>query len=378
MRCHPIANEPSPTANPSCNRCRASFAVPDDDVRRRRAGFARSDRHHRTSPMPPMDTDRIPTEPTTDHEPPNVTSLTPGPSQAPTSPAAGRGRRTALIGAVVGIALVATFSAGIGVGQPASSPPQAARPAPPRTLRPPRRPDRVRAHQGGLGHHPPRVRRPRQARRPGAHLRRDRWHDRGGRRHRSHRLHDPRGTRAAQRLAVAARTSASGSASTRPRRACRASSASSRDSPAEAAGLKVGDVIVAVDGQDDRRQDRSTRSPRWVRGEAGHDRSRSPSGPTAPARSAPSTSSAPTCPIEPVSWTHRPGHHDGPHPPRPVLRGRRRRHRRRPSRTRAGAGRRPDRPRPARQSRWLRQRGGRRRQPVPVERRRLPRAQRRG
>ena len=63
-----------------------------------------------------MDTDRIPTEPTTDHEPPDVTSLTPGPSQAPTSPAAGRGRRAGVIGAVVGIALVATFSAGIGVG----------------------------------------------------------------------------------------------------------------------------------------------------------------------------------------------------------------------------------------------------------------------
>jgi carboxyl-terminal processing protease len=63
-----------------------------------------------------MDTDRIPTEPTTDHVPPDVTSLTPGPSQAPTSPAAGHGRRTGVIGAVVGIALVATFSAGIGVG----------------------------------------------------------------------------------------------------------------------------------------------------------------------------------------------------------------------------------------------------------------------
>lgn len=66
--------------------------------------------------MPPMDTDRIPTEPTTDEAPPDVTSLTPGPSQAPTSPAAGQRRRTGLIGAVVGLALVATFSAGIGVG----------------------------------------------------------------------------------------------------------------------------------------------------------------------------------------------------------------------------------------------------------------------
>lgn len=63
-----------------------------------------------------MDTDRIPTEPTTDQEPPDVTSLTPGPSQAPTSPAVGRGRRSGVMGLVVGIALVATFSAGIGVG----------------------------------------------------------------------------------------------------------------------------------------------------------------------------------------------------------------------------------------------------------------------
>ena len=67
--------------------------------------------------MPPMDTDRIPTEPTTDQEPPNVTSLTTGPSQAPTSPAAGRGHRSALVGVVVGIALVLTFSAGIGIGR---------------------------------------------------------------------------------------------------------------------------------------------------------------------------------------------------------------------------------------------------------------------
>ena len=64
-----------------------------------------------------MDTDRIPTEPTTDAEPPSVTSLTHGPSQAPTSPAAGPGRRTATIGAVVVLALVATFSAGIGIGR---------------------------------------------------------------------------------------------------------------------------------------------------------------------------------------------------------------------------------------------------------------------
>lgn len=63
-----------------------------------------------------MDPDRIPTVPTTDAEPPSVTSLTFGPSQATTSPAAGRGRRSGFSGAVVGLALVATFSAGLGVG----------------------------------------------------------------------------------------------------------------------------------------------------------------------------------------------------------------------------------------------------------------------
>ncbi len=75
------------------------------------------DRRDRTSLMPPMDDDRTQTEPTTDHEPPNVTSLTPGPSQAPTSRAAGQGGRAVIIGAIVGLALVVTFSAGIGVGR---------------------------------------------------------------------------------------------------------------------------------------------------------------------------------------------------------------------------------------------------------------------
>ena len=67
--------------------------------------------------MPPMDTDRIPTQPTSADEPPGMTSLTPGPSQAPTPSAAGRGSRTALIGSVVGLALIVTFTAGIGVGR---------------------------------------------------------------------------------------------------------------------------------------------------------------------------------------------------------------------------------------------------------------------
>ena len=64
-----------------------------------------------------MDTERIPTQPTTDQAPPGATSLTPGPSQAPTSQAAGRGRRAAAIGSAVVLALVVTFTAGIGVGR---------------------------------------------------------------------------------------------------------------------------------------------------------------------------------------------------------------------------------------------------------------------
>ena len=75
--------------------------------------------------MPPMDTDPIPNQPTTDHEPPGATSLAPGPSQVPTSSAAGRGGRTAAIGAVVALAMVVTFTAGIGVGRlvaPAGAP----------------------------------------------------------------------------------------------------------------------------------------------------------------------------------------------------------------------------------------------------------------
>lgn len=64
-----------------------------------------------------MDTDRIHTEPTTDATPPDVTSLAPGPSQAHASPAAGRGRRSAALGAGVVLATIVTFSAGIGVGR---------------------------------------------------------------------------------------------------------------------------------------------------------------------------------------------------------------------------------------------------------------------
>ncbi len=90
--------------------------MPDGRPARLRGDRA-AERPRRTSPMPPMDTDPIPNQPTTDHEPPGATSLAPGPSQVPTSSATGHGGRTAAIGAVVALAMVVTFTAGIGVGR---------------------------------------------------------------------------------------------------------------------------------------------------------------------------------------------------------------------------------------------------------------------
>ncbi len=62
-----------------------------------------------------MDPDTIPTEPTTDFEPP-VTPVVTGPSLASTSPAAGRRRGSMIHRAAIGLALVVAFSVGIGVG----------------------------------------------------------------------------------------------------------------------------------------------------------------------------------------------------------------------------------------------------------------------
>jgi carboxyl-terminal processing protease len=67
--------------------------------------------------MTTMDSDPIPTEPTTDPEPPVTTPVVPGPSLASESPAAGRGRGSMLRRAAIGLALVVTFSVGIGVGR---------------------------------------------------------------------------------------------------------------------------------------------------------------------------------------------------------------------------------------------------------------------
>jgi carboxyl-terminal processing protease len=66
--------------------------------------------------MTTMDSDPIQTEPTTDAELPVATPVVPGPSLVSASPAAGRGRGSMVRRAVIGLALVLTFSVGIGVG----------------------------------------------------------------------------------------------------------------------------------------------------------------------------------------------------------------------------------------------------------------------
>ena len=62
-----------------------------------------------------MDPDTIPSEPTTDFEPP-ATSVVTGPSLDSTSPAADRRRGSMIRRAAIVLALVVTFSVGIGVG----------------------------------------------------------------------------------------------------------------------------------------------------------------------------------------------------------------------------------------------------------------------
>jgi C-terminal peptidase (prc) len=64
-----------------------------------------------------MDLEPIPTEPTTDSEPPDATSVATGPSLVSKSSAAGRGRGSKVRRAAIGLALVLTFSVGIGVGR---------------------------------------------------------------------------------------------------------------------------------------------------------------------------------------------------------------------------------------------------------------------
>ncbi|MEO8571488.1 MAG: S41 family peptidase, partial [Chloroflexota bacterium] len=64
-----------------------------------------------------MDLESIPTEPTTDPEPPAATQVVTGSSLAPVSSAAGRARGSRLRRAAIGLALVLTFSVGIGIGR---------------------------------------------------------------------------------------------------------------------------------------------------------------------------------------------------------------------------------------------------------------------
>jgi carboxyl-terminal processing protease len=77
-------------------------------------------RQRDASTMPAMDHDPIPTEPTIDPRPPEANRFAYGPSQAWRSPAADRGRGPAIRRLVTGLALVLTFSVGIGVGRLAS------------------------------------------------------------------------------------------------------------------------------------------------------------------------------------------------------------------------------------------------------------------
>src|SRR5262245_33415856 len=71
--------------------------------------------------LPPANPDRIPTEPTIDAGPPDATPVAPGTSLAPSSPAAGRRRRTWTRRVVIVAMLVATFTVGIGVGRLATA-----------------------------------------------------------------------------------------------------------------------------------------------------------------------------------------------------------------------------------------------------------------
>ena len=142
------ANEPSPS------RYRMSTRMGHACARRaERSGATCAVRlvraHRHTSSMTTMDSEPIPTEPTTDPEPPVTTPVVPGPSLASESPAAGRGRGPKFRRAVIGLALVVTFSVGIGVGRldlPALGGFGSTTPAPGDLVH------GLRAHPGSLGH----------------------------------------------------------------------------------------------------------------------------------------------------------------------------------------------------------------------------------
>ena len=314
-----------------------------------------------------MDPEPIPTEPTTDPEPPDATSVATGPSLASESPAAGRGRGTKVRRAAIGLALVLTFSVGIGVGGlvlPALGGAGAMTPAP-------------ASGNADFG------------------LIKEAWDTLHTKYVGASKLND----RDLIYGAINGMTEAVGdtghtSFMTPEERAARSSGLSGKyvgigvridiakdglplvvgvfkDSPADKAGLTAGDEIVAVDGKTTTGH-QLDEIVGWVRGEAG---------------------STVAVTVRPgATGTERTGHdgagrrrgrsglvdagprlEDRADPPRAVLVGRRGQPQARPRR---GPDRRrgPDHPRPARQPGWLRQRGRRGRQPVPQERDGLHRA----
>ena len=317
-----------------------------------------------------MDSDPIPTEPTTDPEPPVMTPVVPGPSLASESPAAGRGRGSMLRRAAIGLALVVTFSVGIGVGR----------------LDP--------AALVGTGSTTPA---------PGSSapadfgLIREAWDTL----HTKYVGADTLNDKELIYGAINGMTEAVGdtghtSFMTPEQRAERSNDLSGKyvgigvridtaedglplvigvfkGSPAEGAGIQAGDEIVAVDGQQTAGKT-IDEIVDWVRGEAGT---------TVKVIVKPGANGAERelsmvradVAVVPVTWAIVPGTQDRAGPPRPVL-GRRGRRDEGGSRRDQGSRRGPDRPGPARQPGWLRQRGRRHRQPVPQERHRLHRARR--
>ena len=141
-----------------------------------------------------------------------------------------------------------------------------------------------------------------------------------------------------------------------------------RDSPAERAGLQVGDQIITVDGASvaDLTLDEVVSKVRGIEGTTVTLELRSPDGDVSDPHDHPGEA-RPAAGVVGV----RAGHEERRAAARVLLRGRRE-----GDDGRAPRGARPggpgDRPRPARQPRGLRQRAGRGRQPVPLQRRRLP------
>ena len=144
--------------------------------------------------MATMDPDTIPSEPTTDFEPP-ATSVVTGPSLDSTSPAADR-RRGSMIQSSGDRARPGRDVQRRDRGRtPGDARLGHGRDDDPGSHR--QRGAGLRPHPRGVGRPPHQVRRRRPAQRQGPHLRRDQRHDPGRRRHRPHLLPDPRGTRPA-------------------------------------------------------------------------------------------------------------------------------------------------------------------------------------